>query len=104
MDLLINFHFKTKKKKQKKFRKKKSDWQLNLPPFCFPSGVDVVTFERTASLSARNEIIFGSLDKVEDSNNSFVFLITGGVNVYYGVCVIQSELLDVRKNFFKSGI
>lgn len=75
---------------------------MNVPYFCFPSGLKVSAYERTASMSFRNGIIFGNLDKAEDSNNSFVFLITGGVNLYYGICVIQDELLDVSISLYLS--
>lgn len=67
--------------------------------YCFPTGVRVKLLQRTKSSSARNEILYGSLEKLEDSESSFVILITGAEHLIYGICVLKHELLNKRLSF-----
>jgi hypothetical protein len=67
--------------------------------YCFPTGVRVKLLQRTKSASARNEILYGSLEKLEDSESSFVILITGAEHLIYGICVLKYELLNKRLSF-----
>jgi hypothetical protein len=67
--------------------------------YCFPTGVRVKLLQRTKSSSARNEILYGSLEKLEDSESSFVILITGAEHLVYGICVLKYELLNKRLSF-----
>eukprot|EP01117_Protostelium_nocturnum_P003535 TRINITY_DN1461_c0_g2_i1.p1 TRINITY_DN1461_c0_g2~~TRINITY_DN1461_c0_g2_i1.p1 ORF type:complete len:546 (-),score=165.92 TRINITY_DN1461_c0_g2_i1:111-1748(-) len=67
-----------------------------LPHFCFPSGINVEAVEKTKSGSNYNEILFGQFSRVESSNNSYVFVMTGQENLYYGICVTESCPIQSR--------
>ncbi len=55
--------------------------------------------ERTKSASGYHEILFGQLAKVEEANNSFIFMMSGSDTLFYGVCVAMDELLRVRNYY-----
>jgi len=63
--------------------------------FGFPDGVSVRAIADDIANSELHEIQFGSLSKLEDSDHSFVFLVTGSNLTLYGFCVVQNELLSV---------
>ena len=63
--------------------------------FCFPMGVKVEAVQRTQSASGKMELLFGQLSRVEQTECTHVFLITGEQHLLYGVCVSQVELLEV---------
>jgi hypothetical protein len=52
---------------------------------------------RTTTSTLRNEYLFGNLSTLEKSNHSYVFMISGGEYLLYGVCVTKFELLEVRE-------
>ncbi|KAL6065591.1 DENN domain containing protein [Balamuthia mandrillaris] len=67
--------------------------------FCFPNGVKprlIPARERDTTL---NEVLYGSLETLEDSNHSFVFVMTGTNLLLYGFCVYQFELLSDKPSF-----
>jgi len=72
--------------------------------FCFPVGVEVTAVERTKSASSYNELRFGQLATVEQTQNSFIFLITGQEHLLYGVCVINTELINECPSFIGQSI
>eukprot|EP01119_Soliformovum_irregulare_P017830 TRINITY_DN5357_c0_g1_i1.p2 TRINITY_DN5357_c0_g1~~TRINITY_DN5357_c0_g1_i1.p2 ORF type:complete len:578 (-),score=183.77 TRINITY_DN5357_c0_g1_i1:70-1803(-) len=67
--------------------------------FCFPRGIEVVCHERTKSASDQLELMFGQFSKVEGTDSSFIFLISGEENILYGVCVLQPELITDYSSF-----
>eukprot|EP01088_Endostelium_zonatum_P006814 TRINITY_DN18959_c0_g1_i1.p1 TRINITY_DN18959_c0_g1~~TRINITY_DN18959_c0_g1_i1.p1 ORF type:complete len:689 (-),score=161.68 TRINITY_DN18959_c0_g1_i1:34-2100(-) len=69
--------------------------------FCFPNGITPGWVKKTASLSSLHEIIFASLDRLEESSHSFIFMITGLDQLYYGICVKRPELLSEPPSFLK---
>jgi hypothetical protein len=64
--------------------------------FCFPHGVPTKDILASHSMSAENEIVFDSLKRIQSSHFSYVFRITAGDTVLYGVCVRRLEMLEVR--------
>lgn len=48
------------------------------------------------SASGKNEVMFGQLSKVENTDNSYIFLTTGDQHLLYGICVANSELVVVH--------
>lgn len=66
--------------------------------FCFPHGVEARRIVASQSMSTENGILYDSLKRVEQSDSSYVFLITTADSVLYGVCVRRNELLDVRSS------
>jgi hypothetical protein len=64
--------------------------------FCFPHGVLTRGILASQSMSAENEIVFDSLKRIQSSPFSYVFRITAGDTVLYGVCVRRLEMLEVR--------
>jgi len=67
-------------------------------------GVEVTAVERTKSASSYNELRFGQLATVEQTQNSFIFLITGQEHLLYGVCVINTELINECPSFIGQSI
>lgn len=68
--------------------------------FCFPDGVKASSIPRTQSLSAQNEILFGSLSLLEASQSSYIILLTTEKSLIYGICVVTSTILDQPPSFF----
>jgi hypothetical protein len=64
--------------------------------FCFPHGVPTKDILASHSMSAENEIVFDSLKRIQSSHFSYVFRISAGDTVLYGVCVRRLEMLEVR--------
>lgn len=50
-------------------------------------------------MSDYNSILFGSLAELEESSNSFVFLLNSGEEVFYAVCVHHREFTDTLPGF-----
>lgn len=81
-----------------------------IPHFCFPNGLTTTANQRVISGSALNALLYSPLGtyldvvspnnsdlaQLEEPAHSFVFLLTGEAAVYYGVCVLKIETLDVR--------
>lgn len=85
------------------------DLAANVAAFCHPHGVRPELLERTPSMSALNEVIYGQQYQTND-DLSFVFLmkVADGSNAtpraMYGVCYYMQELLHrppklARANF-----
>lgn len=53
---------------------------------------------RLATEIEMNQLVFAPLSTVEESNSSFVFLLTTEDALLYGVCVLHEELLRVRQS------
>jgi hypothetical protein len=70
--------------------------------FTFPEGMSSNNVQRLATEIEMNQVVFAPLSTVEESNSSFVFLLTGEDALLYGVCVIHEELLRVRFNHILS--
>ena len=83
--------------------------------FCFPSGIyfsftklikkgiPTKPIRLRESQSELNSILFGSMESVQKSANSYVFLLTNNTQLYYGVCVAHDEILEViKKTHFHS--
>lgn len=64
--------------------------------FTFPQGMSSDNVRRLATEIEMNQLVFAPLSTVEESNSSFVFLLTTEDALLYGVCVIHEELLRVR--------
>lgn len=47
-------------------------------------------------MSEFHSAIYGSLQLLEKAENSFLFLLLHNENVYYGISVINKELLQVK--------
>eukprot|EP01101_Sappina_pedata_P006860 TRINITY_DN3513_c0_g1_i1.p1 TRINITY_DN3513_c0_g1~~TRINITY_DN3513_c0_g1_i1.p1 ORF type:complete len:771 (+),score=140.42 TRINITY_DN3513_c0_g1_i1:27-2315(+) len=73
-----------------------------IPDFCFPQGVQTRDIPITRSQSSLNSLIFGQMDRLEDTENSFIFLIHSGETIYYGMCVLKEEILDTMPSFIRS--
>lgn len=63
--------------------------------FCFPDGVEPRRLERTPSMSALNEVVYGQRH-LRAPEQSFVFVLrsAGDGSPLYGVCVYVHELVD----------
>jgi hypothetical protein len=67
-----------------------------IPHFCFPNGLTTTANQRVNSGSNLNSLLYSPMAQLEEPGNSFVFLLTGEATVYYGICVLKMETLDVR--------
>ena len=66
----------------------------NVDAFCFPHGVEPKLLERTPSMSAMNDIVYGQ-QHLQADDKSFVFTLRAGENeTLYGVCCYVSELVQ----------
>ncbi len=64
--------------------------------FCFPSGIHASEVVQSPSMSSYNSIIYESLQKLEHSDASYVYMMSGDEEgLLYGICVTRTELLDV---------
>ena len=73
--------------------------KLMVPQFSFPEGLSSNNVRRVATEIELNQVVFSPLSSVEESNSSFVFLLTTEESLLYGVCVMHDELLRVRLAF-----
>ncbi|KAL6060036.1 UDENN domain-containing protein [Balamuthia mandrillaris] len=80
-----------------------SKTELNqVADFCFPEGVKARCIDIRASMTKLNEVLFASLSKLEESEHSYSFVMTGQETLFYGFCVKQEELVDELPSFVKS--
>ena len=68
-----------------------------VPQFSFPGGLSSTNVLRVGTELEMNQVVFVPLSSVEESNSSFVFLLTMEESLLYGVCVTHDELLRVRQ-------
>lgn len=66
-----------------------------MPQFSFPEGISSNNVKRVTTDIEMNQIVFSPLSSVEESDSSFVFLLTAEDALLYGVCVVHEELLRV---------
>ncbi|KAL6059396.1 nephrocystin-1 isoform X2 [Balamuthia mandrillaris] len=71
-----------------------------LPTMCFPGGIDIKRIRASDSMSDLNEVLYGSLSRLEHSQNAFTFLLTGSDTLYYCFCVWRNELVTSVPSFF----
>lgn len=64
--------------------------------FTFPEGMSSDNVKKVATEIEMNQLVFAPLSTVEESNSSFVFLLTTEDALLYGICVIHEELVRVR--------
>lgn len=57
---------------------------------------DVIKVHRRGSFSEVHNAIFGSMRLLEKTKNIFLFLLVKDTEVFYGICVMNQELLKVR--------
>ncbi|GAM21957.1 hypothetical protein SAMD00019534_051320 [Acytostelium subglobosum LB1] len=67
--------------------------------FCFPSGVESRSSQRSASYSSLNQIAFCNLATLLNPDHSFVFLLNTSDSLYYGVCIVKDEELCSLPSF-----
>jgi len=68
--------------------------EKSLSDICFPHGVHTEIIRRTRSFSAGNSILFGALNELQDSNRSFVTLLTGSDQLLYAICVKDNDFVN----------
>ncbi|KYR00918.1 putative guanine nucleotide exchange factor (GEF) [Tieghemostelium lacteum] len=68
--------------------------------FCFPDGIKLIQVKRRRSLTDLNSVLFKSLSQLESSSSSFMFMITGGRELLYAVCVLNTEMINELPSFF----
>jgi hypothetical protein len=66
---------------------------LMVTQFTFPEGLSSRNVRRLATEIEMNQVVFAPLSSVEESDSSFVFVLTGEDSLLYGVCVLHEELL-----------
>lgn len=75
--------------------------KLEVSQFCFPTGMDPKLVRRSASESGLNSFVYGPLTRLEESNNSFIILLTTEDCLLYGCCVHVDEMLRSNPSFAK---
>eukprot|EP01133_Synstelium_polycarpum_P019144 gene19144-22929_t len=68
--------------------------------FCFPDGIKLLQVHRRNSLTEIHAVLFKSLSQLEGSDTSFMFLVTGGEELLYVSCVLNTEPIDELPCFF----
>ncbi|EGC36035.1 hypothetical protein DICPUDRAFT_151514 [Dictyostelium purpureum] len=67
--------------------------------FCFPTGVESRSSQRSYSSSSLNQVSFSSLSNLLNPTHSNVFLITSLHTLYYGICIIKDEEVSSLPSF-----
>ena len=71
--------------------------------FCFPKGIDYKSLCIAKPKSELHNILFGEVD-MEKAENSFVFIGSNEDTLFYGLAVINEELLERPPSFMAHGL
>ncbi|KAF2072012.1 hypothetical protein CYY_006675 [Polysphondylium violaceum] len=67
--------------------------------FCFPTGIESRSSQRSYSSSSLNQVSFCNLSHLSNPSHSFVFLLTTQNTLYYGICIIKEEEVSTLPSF-----